>query len=107
MTSPASGPDRPAGHRRVRRGRVSALVLGTILASTVALIAMVAWPSLWWDIATNVKPPSPLPARESVRSAARAVRCASAKARSPRARSNGYFTRCWQGSPVSCRTGAA
>src|SRR5437762_14025283 len=69
MTSPASGPDRhrTAGDRRVRRGRVSALVLGTIVASTVALVAMVGWPSLWWDIATNVKPPSPLPGRRGFR----------------------------------------
>jgi hypothetical protein len=70
MTSPASGSDR----RRVgvrdgivrRRGRVSVLLIGTIVAITIVLLAMVGWPSLWWDVATNTKPPAPLHPRRGL-----------------------------------------
>jgi hypothetical protein len=67
MTSPVCRPDRPnpgVGDPSARRGgRGSAVVIGTIVLATIGLIAMVGWPSLWWDVATNANPPRPLPGR--------------------------------------------
>lgn len=58
MTSPASGSDcRRYCADRHRYGRVSALIIGTIVVITIVLLAMVGWPSLWWDVATNTNPP--------------------------------------------------
>lgn len=65
MTSPVCGPcrrDFATGVCR-RSGRTSALVIGTIVLVTIGLLAMVGWPSLWWDVATNANPPGPLPGR--------------------------------------------
>src|SRR5207248_8013862 len=57
MTSPACGSDcrRVGAHGRIvpRSGRASVLLIGTIVAITVGLLAIVGWPSLWWDVATN------------------------------------------------------
>jgi hypothetical protein len=64
MTSPASGSDRLWNARR--HGRVSALIIGTIAVITVVLIAMVGWPSLWWDVATNTRPPGRMQPRRGL-----------------------------------------
>ncbi|HTK75049.1 MAG TPA: hypothetical protein VL371_07290 [Gemmataceae bacterium] len=64
MTSPPSGSDRRQSARRL--GRVSALIVGTIAVITVVLVAMVGWPSLWWDVATNTRPPGRSPFRRGL-----------------------------------------
>jgi hypothetical protein len=38
---------------------VSALLIGTIVLITIVLIAMVGWPSLWWDVTNSAHPSGP------------------------------------------------